>query len=66
MPAEFSNSIVWTDETKINLYQNDGRKKEWRRLGIAHDPKHTTSSVKHGGSVMAWACMAYNGTDVWH
>ena len=31
--------------------------------GTAHDPKHTTSSVKHGGgSVMAWACMAANGT----
>uniref|UniRef100_A0A8C5LQH4 Tc1-like transposase DDE domain-containing protein n=1 Tax=Leptobrachium leishanense TaxID=445787 RepID=A0A8C5LQH4_9ANUR len=29
----------------------------------AHDPKHTTSSVKHGGgSVMVWACMAANGT----
>ncbi len=29
----------------------------------AHDPKHTTSSVKHGGgSVMAWACMAASGT----
>ena len=35
----------------------------WRRLGTAHDPKHTTSSVKHGeGSVMAWACMASIGT----
>ncbi len=28
-----------------------GRKKVWRRLGTAHDPKHTTSSVKHGGAV---------------
>ena len=27
------------------------------------DPKHTTSSVKHGGgSVMAWACMAWQKT----
>jgi len=62
-PAQFWNSILWTDETKINLYQNDGKKKVWRRIGTAHDPKHTTSSVKHGGgSVMAWACMASNGT----
>ncbi|CAJ0940112.1 unnamed protein product [Ranitomeya imitator] len=51
------------DETKINLYQNDGKKKVWRRKGTAHDPRHTTSSVKHGGgNVMAWACMAFNGT----
>ena len=35
----------------------------WRGKGTAHDPKHTTSSVKHGGgSVIAWACMAANGT----
>ena len=31
----------------------------WRKEGTAHDPKHTTSSVKNGGgSAMAWACMA--------
>ncbi len=39
------------------------RGRVWRRKGTAHDPKHTTSSVKHGGgSVMAWACMAASGT----
>uniref|UniRef100_A0A3P9M2F9 Tc1-like transposase DDE domain-containing protein n=1 Tax=Oryzias latipes TaxID=8090 RepID=A0A3P9M2F9_ORYLA len=63
MPEIFWKNILWTDETKINLYQNDGKKKVWRRRGEAHDPKHTTSSVKHcGGSLMVWACMAASGT----
>ncbi len=48
-------SILWMAEIKINLYQNDGKKKVWRRLGTAHDPKHTTSSVKHDGAVWSWA-----------
>ena len=62
-PVQFWNNILWTDETKINLYQNDGKRRVWRREGTAQDPKHTTSSVKHGGgSVMAWACMAASGT----
>ncbi len=62
-PSQFWNNILWTDETKINLYQSDGNRRVWRRKGTAHDPKHTTSSVKHGGgSVMAWACMAASGT----
>ncbi len=63
LPSQFWNNILWRDETKINLYQSDGKRRVWRRKGTAHDPKHTTSSVKHGGgSVMAWACMAASGT----
>ena len=34
----------------------------WRKKGFSHDPKQSSSSVKHGGgSVMAWACMAASG-----
>ncbi len=35
----------------------------WRKKGTANNPKHTASSVNHGGGVvMAWACMAVSGT----
>ncbi len=44
-------NILWMAATKINLYQNDGKKKVWRRFETAYDAKHTTSYVKHGGSV---------------
>ncbi len=47
----------------MNLYLSDGKAKVWRKKGTANDPKHTASSVKHGGGgVMAWACMAVSGT----
>lgn len=49
-------------QTKINLYQNDGKAKVCGMKGSAYDPKNTISSVKHGGcSVMTWACMTAFG-----
>lgn len=55
------------------MFPNDRKTRVWRRKERAHDPKHTTLSVKHvGGSVMAWPFMAASGTgplvfnnDVW-
>ncbi len=62
-PSQFWNNILWQMRPRSTLYQSDGKRRVWRRKGIAHDPKHTTSSVKHGGgSVMAWACMPASGT----
>ncbi len=47
----------------MNLYLSDGKAKVWRKKRTANNPKHTASSVKHGGcGVMAWACMAVSGT----
>lgn len=51
-PVQFWNNIRRTDETKINLYQNDEKRNIWRREGTAHDQKYTTSSLKHGGSMV--------------
>ncbi len=40
-----------------------GKQKCGEKKGTGNDPKHTASSVKHGGGgVMAWACMAVSGT----
>ncbi len=61
-PDHSWKNIPWTAEIKINLYKNDGKKKVWRRLGTAHDPKHTTSSVEHGGAVWSMSCMTSSGT----
>ncbi len=47
----------------MNLYLSDGKTKVWRKKGTVNDPKHTASSVKHGGGgVMACAYMAVSGT----
>ena len=41
--------------------QLDGERKVRRKKGAAHDPKHTTSSVKYGGSSgEAWALWLAN------
>ncbi|CAJ0928475.1 unnamed protein product [Ranitomeya imitator] len=38
-PAQFWKNILWTDETKINLYQNDGKRKSMAKAWYnAHDP----------------------------
>jgi transposase len=62
-PVSFWEKVLWTDETKLNMFQSDGKCTVWRESGKAADPKNTTSSVKHGGgSVMAWACFSAEGT----
>lgn len=57
-PTHIRAKNIWTHETKMNLYQNDGKRKV-----VSHDLKYITLFVKHGGgSVMAWACIAASGT----
>lgn len=46
---KFWYTILWTYETKINLYQSDRKAKLWRKKRTALDFKHLRSSVKGGG-----------------
>lgn len=58
----FWDSILWSDESKYNVFGSDGRRRVWRLPNQALNPKNLNPTVKHGGgSVMVWGCMAANG-----
>lgn len=61
-PQSFWNKVIWSDESKFELFSSNRREKVWRKPNTALDPKHLTATVKHGGgSVMVWGCMAASG-----
>lgn len=55
--------VVWSDETKINRFNSDGRVWAWIRDGENLQPRHVKVTVKHGGgSIMLWSAITYAGT----
>ena len=50
------NKILWSDETKIELFGLNAKRHIWRKPG-------TLSTVKHdGGSITLWGCFSVAGT----
>lgn len=59
---DFWKQVLFTDESKYNIFGSDGRAKVWRKANTALDPKHLVSTVKHGGgNVMVWGAVAASG-----
>ncbi|CAK9832656.1 Transposable element Tc1 transposase [Anthophora retusa] len=60
----FWKSVIFSDETKINLFGRDGKKQiVWRKPNTEYHVRNTCPTVKHGGgSVMLWGCIGTNGT----
>ena len=54
--------VIFSDETKVNVWGSDGCKYYWSRRGDKMQPHHLDLTVKHGnGHVMMWGCMTYKG-----
>ena len=54
--------VVWSDETKINLFGSDGIHWCYKRKDTQLKPQHVQQTVKHGGgSVMVWSCITWSG-----
>ena len=61
-PFHSWDTVVWSDESKFNLFSSDGKIMVWRSRGEEFDPKCTVPVVKHGGgSVMVWGCFSKKG-----
>ena len=57
------NKILWSDETKIELFGLNYKRYVWRKPGTAHHLPNTIPIVKHGGgSIMLWGCFSAAGT----
>ncbi len=65
--ADYWDSILWSDETKINVFGTDGFKTVWRRKDEEYKEKCMVPTVKHGGgSVLMWGCMSAAGVGELH
>ena len=58
----FCHMIVWSDESKFNVFGSDGKQYVRRPPNKQLNPKYTKKTVKHGGgSIMVWGCFTASG-----
>ncbi len=61
-PQDFWENILWTDETKAELFGRCVSCYIWCKTNTAFHKKNIIPTVKHGGgSVMVWGCFAAAG-----
>ena len=59
--------VVFTDESKFNLFGSNGRMYCQRRPGEEFLERNVQKKVKHGGgSLMVWGCLTQHGTGWLH
>ena len=60
---EYWKNVLWTDETKIELFRHNEKRYVWRKSNAAFKEKNLVPTVKHGGGrIMVWGCFAATGT----
>ena len=61
-PLGYCDNVLWTDESKFNLFGSDGKVMVWRTPKEELDPKCTVPTVKYsGGNVKCWGCFSSCG-----
>ena len=54
--------VIFSDETKVNIYGSDGNRYCWKQRGSELNQNHVIPTVKFGGgSIMVWSCFSFHG-----
>ena len=54
-------TVIWSDESRFTLYQNDAHVRVWRQPREAYDVDCLVPTYKHGGGgIMVWGCFVNN------
>uniref|UniRef100_A0A673ZRE0 Transposase Tc1-like domain-containing protein n=1 Tax=Salmo trutta TaxID=8032 RepID=A0A673ZRE0_SALTR len=66
-PEEEWEKVMWSDETKIELFGLNSTHRVWRKKKDEYNPKNTIPTVKHGGgNIILWGCFSAKGTGRLH
>jgi transposase len=61
-PKSFWNEVIFSDESKKNIFGSDGRQIVWRQKNTELKPNNVQSTVKFGGgNVKFWGCFSASG-----
>ena len=62
-PEKALEKVMWSYETKIELFGINSTPRVWRKRNAEYNPKNTVPTVKHGGgNLMLWGCFSAKGT----
>ena len=53
-------NVIWSDESRFKLFNQDGRQSVWRLISEKYNPECMLRTVREGGSVMIWGCFCGN------
>ena len=61
-PLGYWNTVMWSNESKFNLFGSDGKVIVWRTRDEEFSPSCIVPTVKYGGgSVKCWVCFPSSG-----
>lgn len=60
--VSFWKRILWSDESKFNMFGSDGKVYVRRPINKSLDPRYTIKTLKHGGgNIMVWGAFSWSG-----
>uniref|UniRef100_A0AAY5KC01 Transposase Tc1-like domain-containing protein n=1 Tax=Esox lucius TaxID=8010 RepID=A0AAY5KC01_ESOLU len=67
VPKEEWEKVMWSDETKIELFGLSSTRRIWRNKKDEYNPKSIIRTMKHGGgNIILWGCFYAKGTGRLH